>query len=119
MNHRGKLTARPIAPKHPAPRVIAVDVDGTLHVAGLPNHRVIEWCRKKAADGFTLILWSSRGEAYARNAAKLFGVEDLFPVIISKPGYIVDDMGWSWIKYTHIVRNLGEEQRQSEMTEAE
>ena len=89
--------------KHPPPRVIAVDVDDTLMVRGRVNAPLVEWCRRKRAEGFALILWSSRGEAHARRAAELAGLEDCFAVILSKPGYIVDDQGWSWVKYTRVV----------------
>lgn len=92
------------------PKVVAVDVDGTLQIRGEPNEKLIEWCREKRADGFSLMLWSSRGEVNARHYAELFGVVDLFDVICSKPGYIVDDKGWRWTQYTRIVgRFLGME----------
>ena len=85
------------------PQMIAVDVDGTLSLSGVPNTKLIEWLRERRDEGFTLTLWSARGEAHARNAAELFGVTDLFAAIISKPGYIVDDKGWSWIRFTQVV----------------
>lgn len=94
--------------QYPPQNVIAVDVDGTLHRGGIANMALIEWCRKKRAQGFDLMLWSARGEAHAKKAAGLFGVSDLFSTICSKPGYIVDDKGWSWIKFTRIVRTLDE-----------
>ena len=95
--------------KYPPPRVSAVDVDGTLHRNGVANQSLIEWCRKQKESGFKLMLWSSRGEDYARKAAELFGVVDLFHVICSKPGYVVDDQGWSWIKYTRVMTAFAEE----------
>ena len=106
--------------KYPPPRVIAIDVDGTLQQRGSPNKRLIEWCKERKADGFTLILWSARGEVYARNYAELFGVLDLFDLICSKPGYIVDDQGWGWIKYTRVIRSVGDsvEDDQSDDSEA-
>jgi hydroxymethylpyrimidine pyrophosphatase-like HAD family hydrolase len=94
--------------KYPPARVIAVDVDGTLQHRGHANNRLIKWCQEMKADGFTLMLWSARGEVHARNYAELFGVLDLFDLICSKPGYIVDDQGWGWIKYTRVIRSLGE-----------
>lgn len=86
--------------KHPLPKVIAVDVDGTLIINGVVNRLLIQWCEKKRAEQFTLILWSSRGKDYALGIAEKLGVTDLFDNIIGKPGYIVDDVGWSWTKYT-------------------
>ena len=94
--------------KYPPARVIAIDVDGTLQHRGSPNNRLIEWCKERKADGFTLMLWSARGEAHARKYAELFEVLDLFDLICSKPGYIVDDQGWGWIKYTRVIRSVGD-----------
>ena len=84
--------------------MIAVDVDGTLHRYGKLNEPLIAWCRKQKEAGFQLMLWSSRGQSYAKAAAEELGVVDLFDVICSKPGFVVDDQGWSWIKFTRIVR---------------
>ncbi len=93
-------------PKYPRQRVIAVDVDGTLHRLGILNREVIEWLRNRKKKGFKLILWSSRGEDYARRVAEKFEVTDIFDVIISKPGYVLDDDGWKWIKFTYVINRL-------------
>ena len=92
--------------KHPPQRTIAVDVDGTLIVGSQPNAKLIEWCWRMKNEGFRLMLWSARGHDHALNAAKFCEVIELFDSIESKPGYIVDDFGWSWIKFTKIIRNL-------------
>jgi hydroxymethylpyrimidine pyrophosphatase-like HAD family hydrolase len=91
----------------PPPRVIAVDVDGTLLISGQPNTKLIAFLRTKKEEGFTLHLWSSRGETHARRTAEAFGVTDLFHVICSKPGFVIDDQGWNWIRYTAIVSDFG------------
>ena len=91
--------------KYPPPKVIFVDVDGTLYDSVL-NHALIKWCRDRKAEGFKLVLWSARGEDYAKRCAKRFDIVDLFDHIIDKPGYIVDDLGWSWIKYTKVVKRF-------------
>ena len=88
----------------PPPRVIAVDVDGTLHIRGEPNTKAIAWLHKRKAEGFALMLWSMRGEAHARLISKQIGCVDLFDVIVSKPGYILDDEGWRWIQRTKVMR---------------
>jgi hydroxymethylpyrimidine pyrophosphatase-like HAD family hydrolase len=93
----------------PPARVIAIDVDGTLQIQGKPNTRLIEWCKERKAEGFFLMLWSARGQAHATKYAELFGIADVFDLICSKPGYIVDDQGWGWVKYTKVIRSLGEE----------
>lgn len=88
---------------YPPPRVVAVDVDGTLLINGQKNPAVVRWCERLKAEGYVLHLWSSRGRKYAESVAELFGVTHLFDVILSKPGYILDDMGWGWIKYTKVI----------------
>jgi hydroxymethylpyrimidine pyrophosphatase-like HAD family hydrolase len=95
--------------KYAPQKVIAVDVDGTLHNNGIANQKLIEWCKERKAQGFFLMLWSARGEAYARSFADTFGISGMFDLICSKPGYIVDDQGWGWVKYTKVIRTLWEE----------
>jgi len=92
--------------KYPPPNVIAIDVDGTLFRKGVLNLKLALWCKRKKEEGFSMILWSSRGEEYARKAADLSKLTDVFDHIISKPGYVVDDQGWGWVKYTKIIRSL-------------
>ena len=87
--------------------VIAIDVDGTLVTfAGELNVDLVDWCRRKKETGKTLILWSARGEDYARRVADRFGLTELFDVITGKPEAIVDDDGWSWIRFTQVVTSL-------------
>lgn len=86
--------------------LIAVDVDGTLYINGQVNQKLVDWLRKKKSEGFELMLWSARGKAHAQDAVNYFHLEGLFYVVISKPGYIVDDKGWSWIKWTKVVREF-------------
>jgi hydroxymethylpyrimidine pyrophosphatase-like HAD family hydrolase len=91
---------------YPPPNVAAIDVDGTLQVNNAPNANVIAWCKAAKARGMTLMLWSSRGKAYAQRIAEAFGVSDLFSVICSKPGFVLDDKGWDWTKYTKTIRTF-------------
>jgi hypothetical protein len=56
--------------------------------------------------GYSLMLWSARGREYADAMAQRYGVAGLFDVILAKPGYIVDDLGWDWIKYTQVIRSF-------------
>lgn len=89
--------------KYPPPKLVAVDVDGTLIINGIVNADLVKWIKQKSCEGFKLMLWSARGEDHARKAADMAGLSDVFDFIISKPGYIVDDRGWSWIKYTRVI----------------
>jgi hypothetical protein len=94
----------PSTMKYTPNKVIAVDVDGTLERKGNLNEKAIEWCRVRKAEGFFLILWSSRGAEYAKETAARLGVAEIFDVILSKPGYILDDWGWTWTRFTKVVR---------------
>ena len=88
--------------KYPRPKVIAVDVDDTLIVDGMLNLELIEWLRGKA-DDHVIMLWSMAGMVHAENVAKDAGCYDLFDIILPKPGYIVDDDGWNWTRYTEVM----------------
>jgi predicted HAD superfamily phosphohydrolase YqeG len=92
--------------KYQPQKVIAVDVDGTLHINGNRNQKLIDWCKDRKAEGYRIMLWSARGEAHARRCAESFQIVELFDLICSKPGYIVDDQGWQWVKYTKIIKSL-------------
>ena len=87
----------------PPPKWIFVDVDGTLSLGGCRNDSLIDWLEDRKAAGFRLVLWSARGQAHAQAAAEAFQCTHLFEAILSKPGFVVDDRGWSWIQYTHVV----------------
>lgn len=93
------------------PKVIFVDVDGTLSLRGNPNEPLVEFLRRRKSEGFELVLWSMRGGRYAREVAKAFGVLDLFDAIVSKPCYVVDDEGLQWLRSATILtpENLTEE----------
>ena len=93
--------------KHPRNKVIFIDVDGTLKLSIGLNQTLVDWCRTRKNEGFEIVLWSARGRVYAENYANQHERADLFSVIVSKPGYIVDDKGWGWIKYTNAI-DLGE-----------
>jgi len=84
---------------YPPPKLIAIDVDGTLQNAqGEPNTAGIEWCRRRKAEGFEIILWSMAGSDHAIDVARTFGCADIFDYILSKPGYVADDQGEAWTK---------------------
>lgn len=85
-------------------KTAAVDVDGTLLINGVPQAKAIEWCRQKKRDGWSLILWSAAGRDHALRAAVLCGLDGAFVAIIAKPSVILDDIGWSWIKHTCVIR---------------
>ena len=89
--------------RFPLNKVIAVDVDGTLFINGEPNKPLVEWCQLQKEDGYFMILWSARGENHARAAADLTGLNATFDCIIGKPGYIVDNNGWRWTRFTKVV----------------
>lgn len=89
--------------KYPKQKVIAVDVDDTLIINREPNLDLIEWLRVKKAEGYYLMLWSMRGRENAISAATTTNTHGLFHVVMSKPGYIVDDDGWGWTQHTEVI----------------
>ena len=84
-------------------KCIAIDVDGTLLKRGKINWPLANWAKQKKLEGFEVILWTARGRPHAAAVVERFGLQDHFSAIIGKPGYIVDDMGWGWTKFTKIV----------------
>lgn len=87
----------------PPPRVIAVDVDGTLLLdRGRINAPLVESLKAKADDGFDLIVWSMRGRAYAQAAADRCGLDAA--VCVGKPGMIIDDCGIDWLRGCTVAR---------------
>lgn len=91
---------------YPPQKTIAVDVDGTLFLNGILNEKLRDWCKEKKAQGFTIMLWSARGKEYAQLAATKAVMNDVFDAVISKPGYVVDDQGWQWTKYTRVINTF-------------
>ena len=73
---------------------------------GQLNENLAQWCREKKAEGFEIVLWSSRGREYAKRSVEEAGLSDVFDSVVSKPRAIVDDQGWEWIQYTQVVQDL-------------
>lgn len=90
--------------KYEPAKVIAVDVDGTLVKDGRVVQSLVAWLRERKTEGNRLMLWSARGRDHALGAVELGGLHDLFDDVVAKPGYVVDDMGWGWTRYTWVVR---------------
>jgi len=92
---------------YPPRKVIAVDVDETLIIKGRLNTKLVEWIKGKKADGCQVNLWSARGSLYAWKVAEHHDITYLFDSIHSKPGIIVDDQGWLWIKFVKVIKSVG------------
>ena len=90
------------------PRVecIFCDVDGTLIIDGKLNRALVLWLEERNGKGYEVNLWSAAGRQHAVDIARKHGIEDLFDSITSKPGYVVDDLGWGWTKYARVVRGF-------------
>ena len=93
--------------KYTRAKTIFVDVDRTLFLGKKINVDLVEWIRDKHNAGFEIIIWSSRGTEYAKLATDKAGLSEIVLCSISKPGYIIDDQGWSWINYTKVLRPFG------------
>lgn len=92
--------------KYPPTRCICIDVDGTLIQGPLLNTKLVDYAEEKRAAGWDVVLWSARGRDYAQRIAEEYDISHCFTAIIGKPGYIVDDRGWSWIQYTEVVKGF-------------
>ena len=86
----------------PAPKVIAVDVDGTLIIAGKPNTQLIQRLKTYKSEGYALFLWSMRGREHCIKAAEITKTTDLFEQYLGKPGIIFDDQGWNWARQSRV-----------------
>jgi len=84
----------------PPTKLIAIDVDGVLNAYSKVNAKVVEVIRDRHRQGFEIVVWSARGTAYAKEWAERAGVAELCAAIIGKPGYILDDQGWAWTRFT-------------------
>lgn len=89
--------------KFPPPKVLAVDIDGTLVCDRRLNGEVVRLCQAYKEKEFRLMLWSARGLSYAQAMVARYRMENLFDDVVSKPGFILDDKGWEWTRYTAVV----------------
>jgi phosphoglycolate phosphatase-like HAD superfamily hydrolase len=70
----------------------------------MPHFRaIVEWAARRRSKGYEVILWSAQGKAHADQVVASHGLEGVFSVVISKPGYILDDVGWAWIRHTRAI----------------
>lgn len=92
--------------KMPRPKVIYVDVDNTLFINNRVNSALVRWIILKAIDGYDINVWSMRGEEAAEEAVEQCKLTGVVNACLSKPGIIVDDMGWGWTKYTKSIPPL-------------
>ena len=92
--------------KLPPCKCIAIDVDGTLLINGQINHALANWAKAKHAAGFEIIVWSARGTLHAQRAAHAADLTSIAAAVVSKPGFLVDDQGWEWARYTAVITNL-------------
>jgi len=85
------------------PKTIYVDVDGTLILKdGKTNQDLIDFLIAKA-NTYELNLWSMAGERHAREVADRLKITSLFSHILTKPGYMIDDDGKNWLRFTHLI----------------
>lgn len=85
------------------PRVLAVDVDGTLIDGGRAHPSIVELVQRQAAAGWDVLIWSMRGRRYAEQAAAFAGLAELV-TCVGKPGVIVDDQGLDWLRDVRVQR---------------
>lgn len=88
---------------YPVPNVVYVDVDGTLLVDDQMNQPLIEWIWQRHYEGKQIIVWSARGAEAARLAVDQCEIGDIVSHTLSKPGFIVDDLGHRFTEYMKII----------------
>lgn len=88
---------------YPRPNVVYVDVDGTLLINGRVNYPVVNWVREKHLEGNQIVVWSARGVGAAIMAVDMCEIRDIVSHTLSKPGYVVDDLGKKFTKYMSII----------------
>lgn len=96
----GMFRTKRINGNYSRPRVIFVDVDDTLIINNRVNAALVRWIILKHAEGYVVNVWSMRGEQAAEEAVEQCKLNKVINACLSKPGIIVDDMGWGWTKYT-------------------
>ena len=89
--------------EYAVPDVVYIDVDGTLIINDRVNKSLVRWSRKQAAAGKQIIVWSARGEENSKRAVEMCGISDIVSHALSKPGYVVDDLGNGWTQYMNIM----------------
>jgi hydroxymethylpyrimidine pyrophosphatase-like HAD family hydrolase len=94
---------RPKAMRFQVNKAVYVDVDGTLLTGSTVNPLVVEMVRNYKADGFEIVIWSARGAVYARAAAEKAEIANIADAILTKPGLILDDQGWTWTQYSKAI----------------
>lgn len=57
-----------------------------------PNQEVIEYMRKFKSEAGQVIVWSQKGDDWAYEVVKTFGIEDLVDLVMSKPSEYYDDL---------------------------
>ena len=85
------------------PDVVYIDVDGTLLVDDRVNHQLVSWARRQYSEGNQIVVWSARGADNAKRAVELCGIVDIVSHTLSKPGYVVDDLGHRFTEHMEVI----------------
>lgn len=88
---------------YPKPDVVYIDVDGTLLINEKINHELVRWARQRYNEGKQLVVWSARGADNAKRAVELCDIADIVSHTLSKPGYVVDDLGHGFTQYMEVI----------------
>jgi len=79
---------------------VCIDVDYTLiNPDGSVNQtmrKAIIGLKEKYGDRVDIVVWSTGGKKYAREAVDKAGISEYVDIVMSKPIYIVDDCGEDW-----------------------
>jgi len=73
-------------------RVVIKDPYDGLLTSHIVHIRHINFLTRMKARGYTVVVWSSSGAAWAAAAVIALGIEDVVDICMSKPAKIVDDL---------------------------
>lgn len=73
-------------------RVVITDPYDGLKTSHVVHQRHINFLMRMKSRGYTVVVWSSSGAAWAAAAVKALGIESSVDICISKPSKIVDDL---------------------------
>jgi len=89
---------------YPERKTIYVDVDGTLLIKDRINIKLVSYIKSKKREGYDINIWSMRGKKYAEKWMIRAGLKYDVTHCLSKPGMIIDDEGWNWIKNCRVTK---------------
>ena len=83
-------------------RAIYVDCDNTPLRSGRVVEPVAAAIREALRRGTDVVIWSARGRGHAETVARMAELSEQV-MCACKPDAIIDDVGWSWVRYARVL----------------